>query len=319
MVATRKTPRTTPDKTPAQPLDVRITERIVAALNNGIVPWQQAHHRLADGTLEAPCNWASGHRYTGQNLLLLDCNTHDRPYYLTYRQAQALGGQVRRGAKGEFITLWKFNDDKEETTGERRRAYCQVSYVFHLSDIDGIEVILPERMTLSVSDAERVALDQAQLLIDAYLIREQIRLIEQGLRASYSKELDQIRMPLKAAYLHPGAYYKTIFHEMIHATGAAHRLNRPDLVNNRGMNLTDRATYSREELTAEVGAAMLAMHCGLDHQPGASTENSAAYVADWAQFLAGDPLAFRTAIGHANKAVAYVLGVAHSSDPVSAE
>lgn len=311
MVATRKKNCPASKESPRPDLNVRVTERILTALRQHIVPWQQSHHRLMDGTFESPCNYSSGRRYSGQNLMMLEGNTHDRPYYLTYKQAQALGGQVQKGAKGEFIVFWKF-DRETDGVGDRskRSAYCQYSVVFHVSCIDGIHFDLPERVALAVADHEREGLNRAEIAVAHYLQREQIAQLPGGLKATYQPLADNIHMPEKEAYTHPGGYFKTVFHELIHSTGAAHRLNRPGIVSNTGMRTTERGLYAGEELSAELGAALLAMHCGIDQQAGASTENSAAYIGYWIQYLQHEPTAFRNAMNQAQKAVSYVLGEA---------
>lgn len=317
MVATRTRNVSSSPETPHTDLNARVTERMLTALREGVVPWQQAHHRLEDGTMESPRNYSSGHRYSGQNLMLLECNTHDRPYYLTYRQALALGGQVRQGSKGQFILFWKFDEAGETETGKPRKgAYCQCSYVFHMSQIDGIDFVLPERVTLDVAEHERASLAKAEALVAQYISRERMPTVPGGLLAAYQTNTDSIQMPDKTAYTHPGGYYKTLFHEIIHSTGSAHRLNRPGVVDSTGIRSTERRLYAGEELTAELGAALLAMHCGIDAQAGASTENSAAYVGYWIQYLQHEPSAFKTAMSQAQKAVNYVLGTSIDEDPM---
>lgn len=94
----------------------------------------------------------------------------------------------------------------------------------------------------------------------------------------------------------------TLFHELTHATGHANRLNRKGIAE---FDKFGSAQYAREELIAEMGAAFLCGHCGIEQ---ATLDNSAAYIASWIRTLRGDPMLAVTAAAQAQKASDWVLG-----------
>ena len=94
---TKRAPRVKPD------LYQVITEKVIELLEAGTIPWQRPWNQYGLAR-----NYASGHVYTGINAFLLNFfPSFDVPFYLTYKQAQDLGGQVRKGAKAETVYFFK--------------------------------------------------------------------------------------------------------------------------------------------------------------------------------------------------------------------
>src|SRR5215471_1730971 len=69
-----------------------VTEKIINLLEQGIVPWRKPWTSVA-----APCNLVSKKPYRGINHFLLSASKYVSPFWLTMRQANELGGRVRKG------------------------------------------------------------------------------------------------------------------------------------------------------------------------------------------------------------------------------
>src|SRR4051794_40392168 len=91
-----------------------ITARIVEQLERGTVPWRKPWH----GPDGAPKNAISGKSYRGINVLLLSCADYENPAWLTFKQAQELGGHVRKGEKGLPIVYWNWFEKIDAETGQ---------------------------------------------------------------------------------------------------------------------------------------------------------------------------------------------------------
>ena len=142
----------------------------------------------------------------------------------------------------------------------------------------------------------------AQAITDGYLSREGVRLEhQQGDRAFYRPSTDTITLPLMDQFKETAEYYSTAFHEMTHSTGHVKRLDRLEKTAFFGSD-----AYSKEELIAEIGAAALVNHCGLETTK--SFRNSAAYIQSWLQALKNDKRFIVSAAGKAEKAVALIVG-----------
>ena len=105
---------------------------------------------------------------------------------------------------------------------------------------------------------------------------------------------------MMAQFSSTAEYYSTIFHELTHSTGNAKRLNRIDRTAFFGSE-----AYSKEELIAEIGAATLVNHAGLE--TSRSFRNSAAYVQNWLRVLKNDKRFIVSAAGKAEKAISLIL------------
>ena len=124
---------------------------------------------------------------------------------------------------------------------------------------------------------------------------------QEGDRAFYRPSTDEVVLPIRKQFMSTAEYYSTVFHELTHSTGHASRLNR----------LTQAAffgseDYSKEELVAEIGAAALVNHVGLETSN--SIRNSAAYIQNWLKVLRDDKRFIVSASGRAEKAVNLILG-----------
>ena len=273
-----------------------VTDRILEIMDNGEIPWHRpwicvsgAHNRV------------TGRRYSLLNQLML----RHSGGYLTLKQANDLGFKVRKGEKSEFVVFWKWpetreqKEDGEEDTSNRkewRGPVLKYYRVFHESQIEG----LPPSEDEGLYDTDPIA--DADSLLKGYVESEGIKVeIELSNRAYYSPALDTIHLPDIRQYRHPEEYYSTALHEAVHSTGHETRLNRTGIKDVRfGSD-----AYSKEELIAELGAAMLLHTIGISSD-GTMT-NSAAYLQGWGKAVSADKRMFVLAASQAEKAVEYIL------------
>ena len=238
--------------------------------------------------------------------MLLACNEHQRPYYMTFKQAETLGGQVRKGAKGEIVLFYKFKD-RDEDGNEKKFLFEKLNYVFNIADIDGIEFKLPEvAPRLETPPGLRIPIGET--VANGYVENGGPKLVFANLdRACYmGGAKDTINMPRLEAFNTPEGYYKVLFHECVHSTGHSSRLNREEM---QGTSKKGSERYSREELTAEMGANFLAARCGFNMaQDSDLLEQTASYIAGYMNVFQMDKKVFYTAARQAQKAANYILG-----------
>ena len=177
---------------------------------------------------------------------------------------------------------------------------CDFSYyhVFHIDQCEGISPKYTKDFALPDGVEPQKA---AQDIIRDYLRREGVTLHhETGDRAFYRPSTDSITVPGKRQFAATAEYYSTVFHELTHSTGHPSRLNRLNRVAAFGST-----EYSKEELAAEIGAAALVNHVGLE--TSTSLRNNAAYIQNWLNVLKGDKRFIVSAAGRAEKAVDLIL------------
>ena len=282
----------------------RVTDRIVEDLAAGVRPWMKpwsAGH--ADGRISRPLRH-NGTPYRGVNVLLLwgeaQAKGFGSPSWMTYKQAQELGGQVRKGEAGSMVvyadryTKSETNERGEEA--EREVAFMKGYTVFNVEQIDG----LPAQYLAPVAPVlQPLPLHQAA---EAFFAATGATFCHGGSRAFYAPVRDFIQLPPAEAFRDAESYAATKAHELIHWTGHPHRNAREF-----GRRFGDRA-YAFEELVAELGAAFLCADLGItpEVQP-----DHAAYLAHWLQVLKEDKRAIFSAAAHAQRAADYVQALQH--------
>ncbi len=130
---------------------------------------------------------------------------------------------------------------------------------------------------------------------------------EQDARAWYRPSTDTVGMPARGLFNSSEEFYSTLFHELTHSTGHASRVGREGI---EQLNTFGSESYSREELIAEMGAAML---CGVAGIAPSTIRNSAAYLQSWIDRLRGDSKLLVSAASAAQKAADYIRGESHAS------
>lgn len=270
-----------------------VTDAIVAELELGLKPWKRPW-RTAGAGLPLRHN---GQPYRGINTLVLwmamTARGYTSPYFMTYRQAQELGGHVRKGERATTVTytdtLRRVEETEQGEEAERRIWFLKSYAVFNACQIEG----LPERFHPTSNPAPAAPVERIAHA-EAFFAHTGADIRPGGQRAFYTPNLDYIRMPAMADFIGPEAYYATLAHEMGHWTGHPSRLNRETII--RRHSEEARAV---EEILAELTAAFTCASLGLDHD---LRQDSTAYIGSWLRVLASDKRFIFVAAAHAQRA-----------------
>jgi len=273
-----------------------VTEKIISELQKGNIPWQK------NWKGQKAINYITRKEYKGINILLL-------PYpgeYITFKQVQQLGGNVKKGEKANMIIFYKWLEKEiENEDGEKDVAnipFLRYYNVFHISQCEGIE----SKLEIFTPENENNILEQAEQIIKDYVNREGIKynIIIGSDRAYYTPAKDEVVLPDIKQFDSSESFYSTAFHELTHSTGHQNRLNRQTITKDHKFGSQD---YSREELVAEIGSCFLNNQIGIDNSN--VFKNSVAYLQGWLKALKDDARLITVASGQAQKAVNYILDV----------
>src|ERR1700738_4730867 len=265
-----------------------VTEQILKQLESGVVPWRKPWRA------EAPCNLVTGKPYRGINPFLLAPQGYGSRYWLTFNQANKLGGHVRKGEKSSIVTFWKIGEERivKSADGTERKSkpfLLRFYRVFNIEQTEGIA----EKLGLGNASPRIPSIDQCETIVSS-MPNPPKR--EQSDRAWYRPSTDSVGMPSRNSFNSGEEYYSTLFHELTHSTGHASRIGREGIEQLNGFGSE---SYSREELVAEMGAAML---CGFAGISPHTLENSAAYLQSWLRVLKSNSRMVVTAASAAQKA-----------------
>jgi antirestriction protein ArdC len=286
-----------------------VTERLIASLEAGRIPWRQPWKASAEGGC-IPFNRHSGKSYRGINIWLLGCAPYSTNGWMTYKQAAEQGAHVRKGEKGWPVVFWKFDRNKDTETGEQHSSVLMRQYtVFNVDQIEG----LPQSLPFDLPPFNPI--ESAQAIVDKYFSSKGApTLAHGGDSAFYRPSTDSIQMPKPETFFKPEGYYTTLFHESGHSTGHPSRCDRKDGMN----NFFGDHSYSKEELTAEFTAAFLCAHCGISNEY--TETNSAAYLQSWIRAFKNDSRVAVSAAQRAQKACDFIMnGGAVATSEESAE
>lgn len=275
-----------------------VTDRLIEEMEKGIIPWSKPWH----GTSSC-ISHTTGKPYSLVNQFVLGIPGE----YITFNQCKAEGGSIKKGAKGKPVVFWKqtkITEKDSETGEEKEKLIPLLKYytVFHINDCEGIE----PKWNVEEDRPNANPIEEAEAIVTAYQDREQLRIDRTDIsdRAYYSPSRDYICVPTIEQFTETAEYYSTLFHEMTHSTGHTSRLNR---FTGKAANAAfGSEEYSKEELIAEIGAASLVNHCGIENK--SSFRNSAAYLQGWLRALKNDPSLIISAAGKAEKAYEYIIG-----------
>jgi antirestriction protein ArdC len=224
-----------------------VTDRIIAKLEAGTIPWKH----FASSPLAEPKNLVSKKAYSGINRLLLSGTKYNSEYWLTYKQAADLGGNVKRGEKSEMVVFWKFLDveDKDAQPGEISSKAKQIPFLRHYSlfNVEQCEGIDYAKLA-DQSPRESDPIESAEAIVENMPNRPRL-VIDQTPKAYYSPSEDFVHMTERSACVSDSAYYDTFFHELTHATGHKSRLNRME--GDSAWHRFGSKPYANEELVAE--------------------------------------------------------------------
>ena len=264
-----------------------VTNQMIKQLEEGIIPWRRPWQACW------PTSYTTNKEYQGINTLLLQSN-YESPYWVTFRQAQKMGGSIRAGEKGRpIIFADRVVKEEQNEKGEvsvRILNFLKYYTVFNWCQTKG----LPEKAP--------VDRDNQQIVSAEELLRRRSPRIETDIqKAYYCSQSDAIYLPTLDQFDSSEDYYAAAFHELTHWTGGAGRLCRETL---RDYHMgTD--VRSQEELTAEMGAAFLCQIAALD--TSRTQQNSTAYIGSWLKALQNNPKWVLKASKQAREAVEFVL------------
>jgi putative DNA primase/helicase len=288
----------------------RLADKLIAQLKDGTSPWQKP---WKDGLAFGPYNPTTGNRYRGINIVALMAMDFSDPRWMTYKQAQGQGWQVRGGEKATQIQHWIWEearlrlgrngepelDDQGKPIKELvrlERPGVIVAAVFNAQQIEGIPSLEAKR------DLGWNPIEQAEKLLKASNAR--VHHSAQG-GAFYRLATDTIHLPNQDRFSSAGDYYSTALHELGHWTGHPDRLDR-DLENPFGS-----AGYAREELRAEIASLILGSELGIGYDPS----QHASYVDHWIQILTESPKEILYAAADAERISEYVLCIEEKQEP----
>lgn len=280
------------------------TDKIIESLKNGTAPFIKRWN-AQELSSSLPYNPITGNLYNGINSINLMLEGYDDPRWLTYKQAQSLDANVKRGEKATLVQYWKWEEEVERTdedgnvikdeNGEIQKIKVKLenpkvffANVFNAEQINGLEPLQTKEIdTFKVNK-------QAQSILD----NSDVNISHKGNRAFYNSFNDSITLPPKEAFISEGAYYATALHELGHWSGHESRLNR-NLANPFGSQ-----EYAKEELRAEIASFLLNGKLGLDFDPS----QHMSYVDSWVSILEDKPTEIFKATSDATKIVSFIEG-----------
>lgn len=285
-----------------QSITACIIEAIEAGAGEFHMPWHGNGSSIAK-----PENALTHMDYHGVNVLALWAQAHKHHYqsghWASYRQWQELGAQVTKGQRGSVIVFFKKleSNEEREDNANQPRLFARASYVFNADQVEGWK---PPIRTVTKADFDPME------SVTRFVAGTKANVRYDGQSACYHLTGDYIEMPGKERFVGSPtsspveAFSATLLHELVHWSGARHRLSR---LPERGFTLTDR---SMEELTAEIGAAYLCADLWVSNVP---RPDHAAYVASWLKILKEDTKAIFRAARQANLAAMFLHELAGMS------
>jgi len=278
-----------------------ITDKIIAELEAGRVPWVQPWGTVAaNASLAMPKNATTHRQYSGINVLILWGAVIEHGFsaqnWLTFRQALGLGANVRKGEHGTTVVYAdRFVPDDERQRAERdgdEPSAIPFLKRFTVFNTDQCENLPPEFTSAPAPVPEGLILPHAEALIRATGIEFRIG----GDRAYYDVLNDFVRVPPPQAYFEPINWHRTAVHELAHASGSRSRLNR-DLSGSFGSK-----KYAYEEIVAEITSAFVCASLGI-----VPTVRHADYIGSWIDVMRDNDRAVVRAASAASKAADYLL------------
>ncbi|BDG86385.1 ArdC family protein [Citrobacter koseri] len=298
----------------------QVTEKIMAAMEKGVPPWRRPWRSAKNVHGSAlPVNATTGRHYSGVNIPLLWMSAEERGFnsdrWLTYQQAKAVGGQVRKGESSSMAIIYKpfekqatdDNDnklfDKDGSPVMESLAMLKPLQLFNVAQCDG----LPDAVT-GVQQATTTEDGCGSILSEHQQEQALAILNATGVtctsyrqnRAYYQSSADRIVMPAMPQFVSEADYWSTLLHELVHATGHSSRLNREGITSS-SRKFGD-PVYAFEELIAETGSAFLCAELGVygdvQHE---------SYLASWLKVLRDDKKAFFRACRFAREASEFLL------------
>jgi antirestriction protein ArdC len=283
-----------------------VTNQILERMQQtGEIPWRKPW------TTSAPRNLISGKDYRGINVFMLGASGYPRPEWLTFNQANKIGARVNAGERSNLVVFWHIGNEKEYTKKDGTKKLgksflLRYSRVFNVTQCSHGDQTLVAKLGLDSKTGPAVnTIEACERLVADMQNRPAIKAAD---AAWYRPSTDEIGIPTRDTFHSSEAYYATLFHEMTHSTGHASRVGRDGI---EVLNSFGSEAYSKEELIAEMGSAML---CGATGIAPAVLDNSVAYLKNWMRVLKGDSKLIVTAASAAQKAADYIRGTSATVD-----
>ena len=286
-----------------QDVYTRITDRIVADLEQGVRTWMKPWNAgNTAGRIVRPLRF-NGVPYSGINILMLWAESVAQgfasPTWMTYRQASELNAHVRKGEKGSLVvyanSITRTEEGAQGEESEREIHYMKGYTVFNVEQIEDLPELYYTKPEVTTTPVERIAKAEAFFACTKADVRYR------GDRAFYAAEGDYIQMPVIEAFKDAESFYAALGHESAHWTKHPSRLDR-----DFGRKQWGDEGYAREELVAELASAFLCADLGITPEV---REDHASYIAEWLTVLKNDKRAIFSAASHAQKAVDFLHGL----------
>lgn len=284
---TKKTKQTTD-------IHQEITNKVIEALEQGRKPWNCPWNKTISDTA-MPVNFSTKNRYRGVNVMLLwldaEIKGFDSPYWLTFKQAKDLGGNVKKGEKGTQIIKYKLWEKADENDPEKVEKIPMIKgfTVFNANQIEGIDFPVP----VVEETPEFKRYEEADRLI----ANTGAHIDHHGIKAFFTPANDKIVMPKPERFKSESDYYATLTHELTHWTGHKSRLDRK-----YGKKFGD-TDYAFEELIAELGSTFLLAELGILGE----LQNHTNYIGSWLERLRDDKKFIFQAASKASQSFEYIL------------
>jgi len=290
-----------------------VTDQILSVLESGVIPWQKPWV----GCGGAHRNFVRKSRYTGINTFILAVSAWERkfstPWWLTVNDAKKLGGRIKKESWSSptcvvfyrerwfhsELNLWAKADEVKAAPVMREHGYEQrlILRYYKVYNLDQCEGIEPPQVEEPIGEGFS-PIEKAETILCE--MPDPPAFQYEGYRAFYSPKRDLISVPTKESFRSEDSFYATFFHELIHSTGHEKRLNREAIAS---VSHYASDSYSKEELTAEMGSAMLCLEAGITPD----WQNSASYVDSWLKALQADRQWLLYGAAKAQAAVDFIL------------
>ena len=293
-----------------KPFHETVAEKLIEQLKAGTAPWQRPWQAGEPGGLR-PGQPDDRQALPGHQRHPPLSQGRADPRWMTYRQAAALGAQVRKGEKGTPIQYWKFSEEQRQDGRARQaRARCArragqgrpvqlerprvfIATVFNAAQIDGLPPV--ERKARDWNAVERA---------------EQLLQASGAMIAMASRTGRSTACRRTASTCRTRAQFGAADDLLRHRAARARPLR---LATRRGSVATSRIPLAAPATPGRNCAPKLPACCsatswGIGHDPG----QHAAYVGSWIKALQDDPLEMFRAAADAEKILGYVLGLEHT-------
>lgn len=255
-----------------------VTDRVMAQLEQGIIPWQKPWKNIASGCEDdLAISYSSRKPYSFLNQMLLGRNGE----WLTFNQVKEMKGSIKKGAKAGMVVFYKriaikeTVKDAEGNEKEKQSIIPMLKYfnVYHIDDCTGIDTKIQPKPAEDEDEVTIEPIEAAEKVISGYLSREKSLKLHNdrpSSRAFYSPMFDEVTVPMMKQYDVKDEYYSTLFHELV----------------------------------AELGAAMLCAATGIKND--GTFKNSVAYIQGWMKELRDDKKAIVWAASRSEKAARFI-------------